>query len=78
MTPRRTSKRARAFWAKHALLQYSAAKEGGSQLYDKPESVLSDLLLDLRIYAARESIDIEHCLAVSKIEYDKNYDGEHG
>ena len=38
----------RAGWAAHALVKYAIGKEGGEELYDEPEAVLTDLLTDLR------------------------------
>lgn len=54
----------RAACAEQGLLSYSAAKEGGDDLYDPVEDVLSDFLADLMHFADSEgiSIDFQACL----------------
>ena len=60
----------RAGWAAHGVLQYATGKEGGEELYEDPETVLTDLLCDLRHYADRESIDFKTCLDRAETHYD--------
>ena len=60
----------RAGWAAHAVLQYATGKEGGEELYDDPETVLTDLLTDLRHYTACENIDFKTCLDRAEMHYD--------
>ena len=60
----------RAVWAAHAVQQYAIGKEGGEELYDDPETVLTDLLTDLRHYADRENIDLKTCLNRAEMHYD--------
>jgi hypothetical protein len=68
----------RAGWAAHALLQYATGKEGGEELYDDPETVLTDLLSDLRHYAGRETIDFKTCLDRAEMHYDAEVEEELG
>ncbi len=68
----------RAAWAAKALLQYAIDKEGGEELYDEAELVLSDLLADLRHYAARESIDFKTCIDRAEMHYDAEVAEESG
>lgn len=68
----------RAAWAETALLKYSIAKEGGEELYDIPESVLTDILADLMHYAARESIDFNRCLDQATGHYEAEVSEEAG
>ncbi|MGD0973458.1 MAG: hypothetical protein ABR866_05180 [Candidatus Korobacteraceae bacterium] len=60
----------RAGWAAHAVLQYATGKEGGEELYDDPETVLTDLLTDLRHYTVRENIAFKTCLDRAEMHYD--------
>jgi hypothetical protein len=68
----------RAAWAAQTLLQYAISKEGGEELYDDPETVLTDLLCDLRHYADRESIDFKTCLDRAEMHYDAEVEEELG
>lgn len=61
----------RVRYAAHALLQYATGKEGGAELYDKAELVLSDLIADLMHYAAREGIDFRIALDRAKDHHDE-------
>jgi len=49
---------------------FGTAKEGGEELYDDPDSVLTDLLCDLRHYADRESIVFQTCLDRADMHYE--------
>lgn len=60
----------RAGWAAHGILQYATGKEGGEELYDGPETVLTDLLCDMRHYADRENFDFKICLDRAEMHYD--------
>ena len=59
----------RAGWAAHAVAEYSAGKEGPGGLYDDPDTVLTDMLCDLRHYADRESIAFKTCLDRAEMHY---------
>jgi hypothetical protein len=60
----------RAGWAAYAVLQFAIGKEGGEELYDDPETVLTDLLTDLRHHADRENIDFKTCIDRAEMHYD--------
>ena len=49
--------------------EYSAGKEGQAGLYDDPDTVLTDMLCDLRHYADRESIAFKTCLDRAEMHY---------
>lgn len=68
----------RAGWAAHGVLQYAIGKEGGEQLYDDPDRVLTDLLSDLRHYAGREDIDFKACLDRAEMHYEAELAEEPG
>lgn len=68
----------RAAWAALALLSYATSKEGGAELYDEAELVLSDLLCDLRHYADRETINFQTSLDRAEHHYDAEIAEEAG
>jgi|CXWL01.1.fsa_nt_gi vacuolar-type H+-ATPase subunit I/STV1 len=60
----------RAMWAEHGIMHYCFSKEQKSfQLYDEPETVLSDILCDMIHYATRESIDFTTALERAEEAY---------
>jgi vacuolar-type H+-ATPase subunit I/STV1 len=60
----------RALWAEHGIMHYCFSKEQKSfQLYDTPETVLSDILCDMIHYATRESIDFTAVLERAEEAY---------
>lgn len=61
----------RAEWATHALLSYATGKEGGTELYDELEIVLTDLLCDLRHMADRDNIGFIACLDRACMHYNE-------
>lgn len=61
----------RAAWAVHGLLAYATGKEGGDDLYDEAELVISDFLADLMHYAAREGIAFQACIDRASANYEE-------
>jgi hypothetical protein len=59
----------RAGWAGIALLEYAIGKEGKGGLYETPETVLTDLLCDMRHYADMKGFDFGTCNARSSSLY---------
>ena len=59
----------RADWAAQGLLGYAVGKEGGAELYDETELVLSDFLTDAMHFAEREGIDFITCVERAQGHY---------
>lgn len=67
----------RAVWAAAGLLAYATGKEGGNDLYDEAELVLSDMLTDLMHFADRMDIDFRRCVARAESHHSEECAEEH-
>ncbi len=68
----------RAGWAGIAHLEYAIGKEGKGGLYETPETVLTDLLCDMRHYADLKGFDFGTCNARAASLYGEEEDEEIG
>lgn len=68
----------RAAWAGAGLLAYATGKEGGAELYDEADLVLSDFLTDLMHFAQRRGIDFHTCMDRATTHYHEERAEEHG